>query len=119
MTQVIETEHFEGRPSCGGRADKGEVFADLMHLAVSRGITVKFIPFQFYNGRWNGNRIGIRQSLSSIDEINYILAHEIAHSYLHYDKGDTINSDRHDEYEEQADRAAKMLLDMLRMGVPA
>ncbi len=23
MTQVIETEHLEGRPSCGGRVDKG------------------------------------------------------------------------------------------------
>ena len=90
-----------------------------MHLAVSRGITVRFVPFQFYNGRLKGNRIGIRQSLPTIDDINDILAHEIAHSYLHYDKGDTINSNRHDEYEEQADRAARMLLDMLRMEVSA
>jgi Zn-dependent peptidase ImmA (M78 family) len=66
-----------------------------------------------------GDRIGIRQSLPTIEDINYILAHEIAHVYLHYDKGDTITSDRHDEYEEQADRAAKMLLDMLGMEVPA
>lgn len=118
MTQVIETEHLTSRPSCGGRVDKGEAFADLMHLAVSKGITVKFLPFPVSNGRWKGKRIGIRQSLPTIEDINYTLAHEVAHTYLHYDKGDTINSDRHDEYEEQADRAAKMLLDMLRMGVP-
>lgn len=117
--QTIETEHLESCPAYGSSVDKGEVFADLMHLAVSKGITVRFVPFQFYNGRLKENRIGIRQSLPTIEDINDILAHEIAHAYLHYDKGDTITSDRHDEYEEQADRAAKMLLDMLRMEVPA
>ena len=117
--QTIEAEHLESCPAYGISVDKGEVFADLMHLAVSKGITVRFVPFQFYNGRLKENRIGIRQSLPTIEDINDILAHEIAHAYLYYDKGDTINSDRHDEYEEQADRAAKMLLDVLRMEVPA
>lgn len=36
--------------------------------------------------------------------------YELAHYFQHYDKGDTIRSDRHKEYEEQADRATKMLL---------
>ncbi len=48
----------------------------------------------------------------TIDRINYNLAHELAHVYLHYDKGDTIRSERHADYEEQADRAAKMLLEL-------
>lgn len=38
------------------------------------------------------------------------LAHELAHHFLHYEKGDTISSDKHAEYEEQADRADNMLL---------
>ena len=80
--QTIETEHLEGCPACGGSVDKGEVFADLMHLAVSKGITVRFVPFQFCNGRMKGDRIGIRQSLPTIEDINYILAHAIAHVYL-------------------------------------
>lgn len=116
MTEVIETNGLRNYPACGSRVDKGEIFTDLMHLAVSKEITVKFVPFQCYNGRLKENRIGIRQSLPTIDDINYILAHEIAHAYLHYDKGDTINSDRHKEYEEQADRAAKMLLAALSAG---
>ena len=58
-------------------------------------------------------RMGISQNLQTIDDVNYNLAHELAHAYLHYDKGDTINSDLHEQYEEQADRAAKMLLDLL------
>ena len=75
--------------------------------------------------RWNGgsqrepvsythlNRLGIAQDLT-MDKINYNLAHELAHSYLHYDKGDTIHSERHAEYEEQADRAAEMLLELIK-----
>lgn len=58
-------------------------------------------------------RMGISQNLQTIEEVNYNLAHELAHAYLHYDKGDTINSGMHEQYEEQADRAAKMLLDAI------
>ncbi|MDE7416310.1 MAG: ImmA/IrrE family metallo-endopeptidase [Lachnospiraceae bacterium] len=90
--------------------DKGEIFCRLMHLAKKRGLRVSFFPFNYYNGRLKGDHIGIRQTMESIDDYNYSLAHEIAHYFLHYDKGNTITSDRHEEYEEQADRAAKMLL---------
>ena len=93
--------------------DKGNIFATLMHLATSKGIIVRFVPFEGVDARLKGNRIGIRQSMQSIEEINYNIAHEIAHLYLHFDKGDTINSDKHDQYEEQADRAAHMILDLL------
>ena len=49
------------------------------------------------------------------DRVLYTLAHEIAHGYLHRDKGNTVNSPKHAEYEEQADRAANMILDLLSM----
>lgn len=90
--------------------DKGEVFAKLVHLATAHGIIVRFAPLQANDGRLKGNRLAIRQDLPTIEDINYNLAHEIAHAFLHCDKGDTINSDKHAEYEEQADRAARMLL---------
>ena len=57
-------------------------------------------------------KIGIRASLPTEEYIE-TLAHELAYYFLHYDKGDTITSDKHEEYEEQADRAAKMLLTAL------
>lgn len=91
-------------------ADKGEVFAKLVHIAVEQGIIVRFAPLKAYDGRIKGNRIAIRQDLPTIDEFNYNLAHEIAHAFLHCDKGNIIDSDRCAEYEEQADRAANMLL---------
>ena len=59
-----------------------------------------------------GNKVDLKSSLN-IDELNYTLAHELAHFYLHFDKGDTINNDKNVEYEEQADRTAKLLLDAL------
>ena len=85
----------------------------LMHLAEKNGISVKFTPFKGSDGRLayaHGEvRIGIRIGMS-FDEYVYNLAHELAHYFLHYDKGDTIRYEKHEEYEEQADRAAKMLL---------
>lgn len=94
--------------------DKGEIFCKLVHLATETGIAVRFVPFQAYDGRIKGDKIGIRQSLETIDEYNYNLAHELAHAYLHYDKGsilsDMEDKELHRQYEEQADRAAKMLL---------
>lgn len=90
--------------------DNGEVFAKLVHLATDQDIIVRFAPLQYHDGRLKGNRLAIRQDLPTIEDFNYNLAHEIAHVFLHYDKGDTINSDKHAEYEEQADRAAQMLL---------
>jgi len=90
--------------------DKGEIFAKLVHIATEHGIIVKFAPLQAYDGRIKGNRIVIRQDLLTIDDFNYNLAHEIAHAFLHCDKGEIINSENHGEYEEQADRAAQLLL---------
>lgn len=93
--------------------DKGEVFEQLINLAYKAGCSVKFVPFRAHDGMLKGDRIGIRQGLS-IDDINYNLAHELAHAFLHYDKGkitsDAIPPEMHEAYEEQADRAANLLL---------
>ena len=93
--------------------DRGQIFEKLLHLAVGRGITVRFLPLQASEGRLKGDRLAIAQDLN-IDKINYNLAHEIAHSFLHYDKGNMIESPKREEYEEQADRAANMILEIIR-----
>lgn len=91
--------------------DTGRIFENLVHMAVENGITVKFAPLKVSYARIKGNRIALNQNLDTIDDFNYNLAHELAHYFLHYDKGDTITSDKNAEYEEQADRGAKMLLE--------
>ncbi|MCI8788627.1 MAG: ImmA/IrrE family metallo-endopeptidase [Lachnospiraceae bacterium] len=97
--------------------DSGKVFEDLIHLAASREITVKFAPLRVSYARIQGNRIALSDKLETIEDFNYNLAHELAHSYLHGDKGDIIPGAVDEEmlaqYEEQADRGAKMLLDAL------
>lgn len=94
-------------------ADRGQVFEKLVHLAVANGIIVRFAPLPTSYARIKGNRIALNQNLNTIDDFNYNLAHELAHYFLHYDKGDIIESAKNNEYEEQADRAAKMLLEAL------
>ena len=92
--------------------DKGEVFARLIHIADRNNIQVKLCQLLASDGRLKDDRIALRSAMG-IDDINYSLAHELAHYYLHFDKGNTISSEKHADYEEQADRAAKMLLDAL------
>ncbi len=95
---------------------KSEVFRKLMLLANENDVKILFVPFKAYDGRFTRRsgeyRIGIRIDMD-FDDYIYNLAHELAHLYLHHDKGNMMESDRKAEYEEQADRAAKMLIDVL------
>lgn len=89
--------------------EQGKIFECLIHLSRKKNIQVKFAPLQFNYGRLKGDRVAIANDIS-IEKINHTLAHELAHAYLHYDKGNIIQNDG--SYEEQADRAAVMLVDM-------
>lgn len=97
--------------------DNGKVFEILMHVAVNNGLIVRFCPLTVSEGRLKGNRLALLQSMN-IEDINYNLAHELAHAFLHYDKGDMLDMaiEKNREYEEQADRAAKMLLACVKEG---
>lgn len=97
--------------------DSGKIFEDLIHLAVSREIMVKFAPLRTSYARIKGNHIALSDRLETIEDFNYNLAHELAHSYLQGGKGDIIPGAVDEEmlaqYEEEADRGARMLLDAL------
>ena len=92
--------------------DKGKMLERLIHLAHANGIKVAFVPFQGNDGliksTANQTRIGLRADMG-IDDYLFVLAHEIAHFFLH--NGINVkDSCREKEYEEQANKAAKMLL---------
>lgn len=91
------------------RVDAGIMFQTLLRLANREDVCVGFKPLPISDGRIKGDRIAIRGGLE-IDAINYNLAHELSHHFLHFDKGNIMDTDKNAEYEEQADRAAKMLL---------
>ena len=92
--------------------EQGKIFERLIRLSRERDLHVKFVPFKTCDGRIKGDRVGIANDMD-IESINFILAHELAHLYLHYDKGNILQNDG--SYEEQADRAALMLLDMAKV----
>lgn len=95
---------------------KSKVFRKLMLLANKNNVEILFVPFKSYDGRFTRRsgeyRIGIRIDMD-FDDYIYNLAHELAHLYLYYDKGNIMGSERETEYEEQANRAARMLIDVL------
>ena len=87
----------------------------LLKVYKAKGLEVEKMKFQTkgLRGLMYGNRIGISESLNEAEEVE-TLAHELAHVYLHYDKGNTIESPLHDYYEEQAERASQLVLDVLK-----
>ena len=90
----------------------------LKKFAEMQGFEVFVIDFGFDKecGRLLNKHIFVNNNENvSKDRVAYTLAHEIAHGYLHKDKGNTVKSPKHAEYEEQADRAANMILDLLSM----
>lgn len=89
--------------------EQGKIFEKLIRLSGKEGLKVAFVPLKVSYGRIKGDRIGLWNEMD-IEKINYTLAHELAHHFLHFDKGDMINGDNSAAYEEQADRAAKMLI---------
>lgn len=95
--------------------ERDPVIAELVELGKRKDLEIIIKPFRSRaKGILKGNKIGIREGMN-IEKMKYTLAHEIAHIYLHNDKGDTIFSEKYSEYEEQADRAAVMILDLLEM----
>ncbi|MDY4252996.1 MULTISPECIES: ImmA/IrrE family metallo-endopeptidase [unclassified Clostridium] len=93
---------------------KDPVIKKLIKLANKKNMKVKLVDFKAHRGLLKGNRIGIDSKLN-IDDLRYTLAHELAHAYLHIDKGDTIRSELHEEYEEQANRTANLIIDLLSL----
>ncbi|HIY02391.1 MAG TPA: ImmA/IrrE family metallo-endopeptidase [Candidatus Blautia faecipullorum] len=92
--------------------DKGEVFSALIRIAYQNDIKVLFTPLEASDGRILGNKIAIRCGMG-IDNINYNLAHELAHYFLHYNKGILRESPLFDIYEAQADKFAKIILNIV------
>ncbi len=88
------------------------IFRALLKVAENRGIEVVSRPFSTYRSVLKNDMIGIRDGLT-LREVDYELAWELAHSFIHYDKGDMVKSPLSKEYNAQASRAAQMIITML------
>lgn len=92
------------------------IFHTLLDLAEQKNIKVRVLPLKASRSLLHGERIGIGEDLT-FNEITYELAYELAHAMIHYDDGDMINSPLRKHYDEQAERAATMMIELLNIKI--
>jgi Zn-dependent peptidase ImmA (M78 family) len=76
--------------------DKGLIFENLLHVAKKQDVNINICGLKANYGLLKGKRIALNIGMG-MDKMNYTLAHELAHLFLHADQGDTIHSDKHEE----------------------
>ena len=86
----------------------------LLKVAEDRGIKVSSFPFKYFDSRLHDGVIGIRTEVT-VEKACFELAVELSHSFIHYDGGDMVKSPLSKDYNEQATRAADMIIKMLNV----
>lgn len=86
----------------------------LLKVAEDRGIKVDSFPFGTVDSMLKDNHIGIRTEVT-VEKACYELAWELSHAFIHYQKGDLIKSPLAKDYNEQATRAADMIMKILNV----
>ena len=88
------------------------VFKNLLALAEEQGIMLKIKDLKGYDSYLKGQRIAIRKN-QMFEKVVYEAAFELAHYFIHYDAGDMINSPLAKDYNDQAEKAAFMIIRLL------
>ena len=88
------------------------VFKNLLALAEEQGIKLKIKDLKGYDSYLKGQRIAIRKN-QMFEKVVYEAAFELAHYFIHYDAGDIINSPLAKDYNDQAEKAAFMIIRLL------
>lgn len=86
----------------------------LLKVAKDRGIKVNSFPLGTVDSMLKDNHIGIRTQVT-VEKACYELAWELSHAFIHYDGGDMIKSPLSKDYNEQATRAADMVIKILNV----
>lgn len=86
----------------------------LLKVADDKGIKVNSFPFGALDSMLKDNHIGIRTGVT-VEKACYELAWELSHAFIHYDGGDMIKSPLSKDYNEQATRAAEMIMKILNV----
>lgn len=86
----------------------------LLKVAEDKGIKVNSFPFGTVDSMLKDNHIGIRTGVT-VEKACYELAWELSHAFIHYDGGDMIKSPLSKDYNDQATRAAEMVMKILNV----
>lgn len=92
------------------------VFKNLLALADEQGITLRLHDLKKFDSILCGKDIAIRKQ-QLFEKVVYEAAYELAHYFIHYDQGDMVESPLQKDYDEQAERAAFMMIRMLDIKV--
>lgn len=92
------------------------IFKNLLAIAEENDITLRLKDMSGYFSVLNGKRIVVRKNLE-FEKVVYELAYELAHYFIHYNQGNMINSPLSKDYNEQAERAACMIIQLLDIKV--
>lgn len=92
------------------------VFKNLLALADEQGITLKLQNLRKFDSILCGKNVAIRKQ-QLFEKVVYEVAYELAHYFIHYNQGDLVKSPLQKDYDEQAERAAFMMIRMLDIKV--
>ena len=92
------------------------VFKNLLALAYEQGITLKLQDLRKFDSILCGKNVAIRKQ-QLFEKVVYEVAYELAHYFIHYNQGDLVKSPLQKDYDEQAERAAFMMIRMLDIKV--
>lgn len=106
---VQKTEPVKNKVAIPAMTEPVFVFKNLLALAEEQNIVFKIKDIPGYISRLSGNRIAVRENLA-FEKVVYELAYELAHYFIHYNKGDIVDCPLTKEYNEQAERAAFMMI---------
>lgn len=91
------------------------IFNILQEYARARKMTVRSCNFKSKStSMLHKDRIGIRSHLQ-LEEVNYELAYELAHAIIHASAGSILDRTGQREYNERAEKAAGMIIQILDM----
>lgn len=96
--------------------DAISTFKVLIQIAEAKGITIKTKELTIYKSRLKGDKIAVRSGMS-LEEVNYEIAFELYHAMVNYNHGNMITSPLAKYYNEQAERAATMIIQLLNTNI--
>lgn len=109
---TVKTEPIKNKVTIPHMEEPIFIFKNLLALAEEQGITLKIKDISGYYSVLRGKRVAVRKN-QMFENVIYEIAYELAHYFIHYNQGNMVRSPLRKDYNEQAERAASMMIRML------
>lgn len=109
---TVKTEPIKNKVTIPHMEEPIFIFKNLLALAEEQGITLKIKDISGYYSVLRGKRVAVRKN-QMFENVIYEIAYELAHYFIHYNQGNMVRSPLRKDYNEQAERAASIMIRML------